>query len=377
MRLPGLLAGMGGVSLLLPTVIIAAVATAASSSVAPTPPTGAVGIAPQVLAGYELASNEIGSHYPGCSVPWWALAAIGQVEWHNGTGRSVSTTGDVVPPVIGPALDGAAGTEAIPATAEGLAFDGDAAWDHAVGPLQILPANWVALGVRAAGDGQPADPQNVADSALTGALLLCRAAGGGDLSNPATLAAAAAGYNPGGGLDYIDAVLAAASKFEAFAELGTSSPVVGGYALPLPASLLTATSVAAFHHDYPAVDLPAPVGTQVYAVAGGTAVTVSDPASCGWGVAVTDPAGYVWTYCHASALEVSTGVTVTAGQPVMLSGGIPGSPGAGDATGPHLHLQLQTPAGGLICPQPYLAAWLAGQPPGPSPTNWVTNCVAP
>lgn len=367
---------MGGVGLLLPTVIIAAVGTAGSSSVAAAPPTGAVGIAPQVIAGYELAASDIGSHFAGCSVPWWALAAVGQVEWHNGVGRAISATGDVVPPVIGPALDGAGGTEAIRATPSGIALDADPAWDHAVGPLQILPSNWAALGIRALGDGQPADPQNVDDSALTGALLLCRAAGGGDLSNLAILAAAAEGYNPGGGMDYIDAVLAAASKFEVFAELGTSSPLIGGYALPFPTGLLTATSVVTPHHDYPAVDIPVPVGTQVYAVAGGAAVTVNDPASCGWGVAVTDPAGYVWTYCHAEALEVSTGVTVTAGQPIMLSGGLPGSPGAGDATGPHLHLQLQTPAGALVCPQPYLAAWLAGSPSGPGPTNWTTNCVA-
>lgn len=376
MRLPGLLVGVGGLGLLLPTVAVAALATAGMSSTAPIPTTGAVGIAPQVIAGYELAASEIGSHFAGCSVPWWALAAVGQVEWHNGVGRAISTIGDVVPPVIGPPLDGAGGTAAIPATPLGVVLDGDPAWDHAVGPLQVLPSNWAVLGLRASGDGQPPDPQNVADSALTGALLLCRAVGGGDLSNPTALAAAAHGYNPGGGADYVDAVLAAASKLLAFAGLGTTTTVVGGFALPLPAVLLTPATVSAPHHTFPAVDIPVPVGTQVYAVAGGTVTTIDQPSSCGWGVSVRDAAGYVWTGCHASALEVSNGVTVTAGQPVMLSGGIPGSPGAGDATGPHLHLQLQTPAGALICPQLFLAAWLAGQALVPSPATWETACVA-
>ncbi len=47
--------------------------------------------------------------------------------------------------------------------------------------------------------------------------------------------------------------------------------------------------------------------------------------------------GQVWTYCHLSYEypEVVAGATLTAGQPVGLVGQ------TGDATGPHLHLQLQ------------------------------------
>ena len=50
--------------------------------------------------------------------------------------------------------------------------------------------------------------------------------------------------------------------------------------------------------------------------------------------------GQTWTYCHLSYLEpaVTPGAELTAGDPVGLVGQ------TGDATGPHLHLQLQPAA---------------------------------
>jgi len=47
----------------------------------------------------------------------------------------------------------------------------------------------------------------------------------------------------------------------------------------------------------------------------------------------------VWTYCHMSVLDpnVVPGASLTAGEPVGLVGH------TGDASGPHLHLQLQPP----------------------------------
>ena len=100
-------------------------------------------------------------------------------------------------------------------------------------------------------------------------------------------------------------------------------------------------SAAHTHHDYPAVDIAAPLGEPVYALASSVVVrSWSDPdPRCGIGFTLQAFDGQVWTYCHLAVLDpsVQPGVALTAGQQVGLVGA------TGDATGPHLHLQLQPP----------------------------------
>jgi len=93
------------------------------------------------------------------------------------------------------------------------------------------------------------------------------------------------------------------------------------------------------HHDYPAVDIAAPLGSPLYALADSVVVRswrAADP-RCGIGFTVQSYDGQTWTYCHMSVIDpaVVPGATLTAGQPVGLVGA------TGDASGPHLHLQLQ------------------------------------
>jgi len=112
----------------------------------------------------------------------------------------------------------------------------------------------------------------------------------------------------------------------------------GGYVFPVGGGP-GLVSAAHIHHDYPAVDIAAPAGSPVYALADGTilrAWTVPDP-TCGIGLTMQTFDGQVWTYCHLAYLEpaITPGVSVTGGEPVGLVGS------TGDATGPHLHLQLQ------------------------------------
>jgi murein DD-endopeptidase MepM/ murein hydrolase activator NlpD len=66
--------------------------------------------------------------------------------------------------------------------------------------------------------------------------------------------------------------------------------------------------------------------------------TYPDP-RCGIGMTIRAFDGQVWTYCHMSSLDpaVVPGASLKAGQPVGLVGH------TGEATGPHLHLQLQPP----------------------------------
>jgi murein DD-endopeptidase MepM/ murein hydrolase activator NlpD len=97
------------------------------------------------------------------------------------------------------------------------------------------------------------------------------------------------------------------------------------------------------HHDYPAADIAAPEGSQLYALANGT-VTDAWPAgngNCGIGFSISTVDGLSWTYCHLSYLEpaVVPGAALAAGQPVGLVGH------TGHASGPHLHLQLNPSTG--------------------------------
>ncbi|GAA2740484.1 hypothetical protein GCM10009868_02870 [Terrabacter aerolatus] len=125
-----------------------------------------------------------------CHIPVMLLAAIGEVESSSLRGRALDASHDATPPVIGPALSGG-GFSAIRDT-DGGRWDGDPVWDHAVGPMQFIPATWRIWGADGNGDGV-ADPQNIEDAALAAANYLC--AGGRDLSRPADLQAAILSYN--------------------------------------------------------------------------------------------------------------------------------------------------------------------------------------
>jgi murein DD-endopeptidase MepM/ murein hydrolase activator NlpD len=108
------------------------------------------------------------------------------------------------------------------------------------------------------------------------------------------------------------------------------------------------------HHDYPAADIAAPEGSQLYALADGT-VTAAWPSGngdCGIGFSIATVDGLSWTYCHLSYLEPSVmlGTTLVAGQPVGLVGH------TGHATGPHLHLQLN-PSTGYPQDEPWFQAF--------------------
>ena len=111
---------------------------------------------------------------------------------------------------------------------------------------------------------------------------------------------------------------------------GWAFPVGGGPGI---------VSASHTHHDYPAVDIAAPAGSPVYAINDAVVLrawTQPDP-RCGIGLTFRTPDGQVWTYCHMAVLDSSVvaGATLTSGQQVGLVGS------TGEATGPHLHLQLQ------------------------------------
>jgi murein DD-endopeptidase MepM/ murein hydrolase activator NlpD len=111
----------------------------------------------------------------------------------------------------------------------------------------------------------------------------------------------------------------------------------GAYVFPVGGGP-SAVSVGQTHHDYPAADIAAPAGSQLYALADGLVrrAWAEPEGNCGIGFTVDTDDGQEWTYCHLSFLEpvVRPGALLAAGQPVGLVGS------TGHSTGPHLHLQL-------------------------------------
>lgn len=173
--------------------------------------TGArTGIPTRALAAYSGAAMQVQREQPGCGIDWTTLAGIGHVESGHGTifGGAIDERGMQVPAVLGIALNGVT-TNAIPDT-DGGALDGDAQWDRAVGPMQIIPETWERYGADGNGDGAR-DPQQIDDAALTAARYLC--AVGVDLSSSEGWIAAVSAYNDT--VDYNHRVAEATSAYRA------------------------------------------------------------------------------------------------------------------------------------------------------------------
>jgi murein DD-endopeptidase MepM/ murein hydrolase activator NlpD len=112
-------------------------------------------------------------------------------------------------------------------------------------------------------------------------------------------------------------------------------------------------------HIHQGQDVLAAEGTPLVAPLAGTIATTSYQAG-GAGYYVVEHAAdgfdLMFAHCQASSLAVSPGEAVSAGQALCRVGQ------TGDATGPHLHIEMwvggwQAPGGQPIDPLPYLQAW--------------------
>lgn len=160
-------------------------------SPAPAEPAGPLGVPAIAMHAYQQAADRLGAEQPGCAIPWTLVAGIGQVESQHGAGRFFAN-GDTVERITGPRLDGhVPGTATIKDT-DGGRFDGDPEFDRAVGPVQFIPSTWAKIGRDANNDGV-ADPNNVFDSALSTATLLCSS--GGSMADPEARERAVLSYN--------------------------------------------------------------------------------------------------------------------------------------------------------------------------------------
>lgn len=113
---------------------------------------------------------------------------------------------------------------------------------------------------------------------------------------------------------------------------GPSYP--GYYAMPL-----VSACVSQGLHGYDAVDLAAPKGTPIYAAAAGTVIVAKH--NSGWNggygnyVVIAHDNGTQTLYAHATKVLVDQGDTVYQGQEIALVGM------TGEATGPHLHIEVR------------------------------------
>ncbi|UPA22702.1 M23 family metallopeptidase [Candidatus Peribacteria bacterium] len=90
------------------------------------------------------------------------------------------------------------------------------------------------------------------------------------------------------------------------------------------------------HH---ALDIPTAQGTVITAAADGIVTKVSDQGMGFSSIVISHKNGMATMYGHVSGFLVAEGDTVEAGDPIALSGGTPGTKGAGLlTTGAHLHV---------------------------------------
>lgn len=96
------------------------------------------------------------------------------------------------------------------------------------------------------------------------------------------------------------------------------------------------------------LDMAAPEGTPIYAAFSGTVETVSESNGLGKYLILTHNNGLQTIYCHCSAILVDAGSKINGGEKIAEVGA------TGQATGPHLHLEV------LLNGMRYDPAWLLG-----------------
>ncbi len=124
-------------------------------------------------------------------------------------------------------------------------------------------------------------------------------------------------------------------------------PSIGGFALPAKGLFTSAFGQrwGTFHNG---IDIAAPLGSPIYAVAAGTVVDAGPAAGFGLWVRIRHDDGTITVYGHMYDFIVSVGERVPAGMQIARIGN------RGDSTGPHLHFEV-IQNGQHVDPQRWLA----------------------
>lgn len=109
------------------------------------------------------------------------------------------------------------------------------------------------------------------------------------------------------------------------------SPILGAVSSAFGYRTDPIDGVNAFHYG---VDLVGEIGDPISAFADGTVRAVGESSSYGKYLIIDHADGYATLYAHCDSISVSANAQVTMGEPIATVGQ------TGDATGPHLHLEL-------------------------------------
>ena len=122
------------------------------------------------------------------------------------------------------------------------------------------------------------------------------------------------------------------------------------WVLPLTHYVLTSPFGMRWGKLHAGEDMAAPIGTPIHAISSGVIVFAGVEEGYGNKIEIRHWDGTCSWYGHLSKIEVKVGQKVTPGEQIGLVGE------TGDATGPHLHLEIHPHGGGPVDPMPWLRA---------------------
>ncbi len=120
-----------------------------------------------------------------------------------------------------------------------------------------------------------------------------------------------------------------------------------GFIFPLPSGTWQVSAYYGDGRNHKAIDLRAPSGTSIYAVADGKVVQAGWNGAYGYSVTIEHADGMRTLYAHAKQLCCSVGDTVSQGEVIALVGT------TGQSTGNHLHFEVIV-GGRNVDPAPYI-----------------------
>ncbi|HEX8520302.1 MAG TPA: M23 family metallopeptidase [Pseudonocardia sp.] len=128
----------------------------------------------------------------------------------------------------------------------------------------------------------------------------------------------------------------------------TADRAPAGAAVQMISGRVTSGFGARWGRAHRGLDVAAPIGTPIRAPLAGEVVAAGPASGFGLWVRLRHADGTVTTYGHVNRALVQVGARVAAGQEIAEVGN------RGQSTGPHLHVEVQTPAGTTVNPRPWL-----------------------
>lgn len=120
--------------------------------------------------------------------------------------------------------------------------------------------------------------------------------------------------------------------------IGAGVPGASGLIRPLPGRVTSPYGMRGGRMHY-GIDIPASTGTPVRAAAAGKVIEEGRAGTAGLRVKIAHPNGWKTKYHHFSKSAVKKGDQVVQGQVIGYVGA------TGNASGPHLHFEVQVPPG--------------------------------